>query len=213
MEAIIKPNENAPELFKSKFLNKLTWSHPALIFSLYALISAVLIYVGTIHFELHTNTVMILSLTGLFSWTLGEYLMHRFLYHEISNAGYDKGVRYIFHGIHHRYPNDASKVVLPPLPSLLIAAVFFLVFYVLMGRYALAFGPGFMMGYSVYMWVHYAVHKYPSPKRFNFWWKHHNIHHFQQHDRAFGVSTPIWDYVFGTMPEPNRKTIKIVLKK
>ena len=99
------------------------------------------------------------------------------------------------------------------MPSIIIAAIFFSLFYLVMGPYALAFSPGFMMGYSVYTCIHFIVHKYPSPKRFNFWWKHHTIHHFQQHDRAFGMSTPIWDYVFGTMPEKNRKTIKIVMKK
>ena len=136
------------------------------------------------------------------------------MYHDDHHdAAYDKGLRYVFHGIHHQYPNDSTKVVLPPIPSIVIAAIFFSLFYLVMGPYALAFSPGFMMGYSVYTCIHFIVHKYPSPKRFNFWWKHHTIHHFQQHDRAFGMSTPIWDYVFGTMPEKNRKTIKVVLKK
>ena len=115
----------------------------------------------------------------------------------------------MFHGIHHSYPHDKSKTVLPPLPSIIIAAIFFGLFYLVMQEKSFAFSPGFVMGYSIYMWIHTMIHKRPMPKRFNFWWKHHNIHHFQQHDRAFGVSTPLWDYVFGTMPDKNRRTIKI----
>lgn len=213
MEAIIHPNQKAPHIFKNKFLNLLTWSHPALIFTMYGIISAILIYIGITRFELTSTIAFSLFFTGLFAWTLGEYLMHRFLYHEITDAGYDKGFRYVFHGVHHRYPNDGSKVVLPPVPSIIIAGIFFGIFYLLMGKYSWVFGPGFMMGYSIYMWIHYAVHHYPSPKRFNFWWRHHNIHHYQQHDRAFGVSTAIWDHVFRTMPEKNRKTIKVVVDR
>jgi sterol desaturase/sphingolipid hydroxylase (fatty acid hydroxylase superfamily) len=213
MEAIIHPKEKAPELFKSKFLNKLTWSHPLLIFCMYALISATMIYAAATRFHVHAGSITLIFVAGLFTWTLAEYLMHRFMYHDSPDASYDKGLRYVFHGIHHQYPNDGTKVVLPPVPSILIAAIFFGLFYLLMGVYALAFAPGFMMGYSTYTWIHFIVHKYPSPKRFNFWWKHHTIHHFQQHDRAFGMSTPLWDYVFGTMPEKNRKTIKVILKK
>lgn len=214
MDAIVNPNKKAPELFKSKFLNKLTWSNPVLIFVMYSIIAFVLIYFVAIQRYNYTvlESIMYFAI-GFISWTLGEYLLHRFLYHKISDASYDKGLQYVFHGIHHSYPNDRTKVVLPPVPSLLIAGILFGLFYLAMGKLAFLVGPGFLIGYSIYMWIHYAVHKYPQPKRFSFWWTHHNIHHFQQHDRAFGVSTPLWDYVFRTMPEPNRKTINIIMGK
>jgi sterol desaturase/sphingolipid hydroxylase (fatty acid hydroxylase superfamily) len=32
------------------------------------------------------------------------------------------------------------------------------------------------------------------------WLKHHHVrHHYLDNGRGFGVSTPVWDYVFGTM--------------
>jgi sterol desaturase/sphingolipid hydroxylase (fatty acid hydroxylase superfamily) len=82
-----------------------------------------------------------------------------------------------------------------------------------MGAWALVFGTGFLWGYLSYMNVHYIVHRFSPPKQFAFWWKYHTIHHFQQHDRAFGVTTPIWDYVFGTRPEEHRKTVHIEVMK
>ncbi len=213
MEAIINPKENAPELFRNKFLNRLTRSNPILIFVMYAIIATTLICIGMTEFGLSAGKSAIFFFIGLLSWSFAEYLLHRFFYHKISDASYDKGLQYVFHGIHHGYPSDKTKIVLPPVPSLLIAGILFSLFYLMMGRYAFSFGPGFMIGYSLYMWIHYIVHVYPMPKRFNFWWKHHNIHHYQQHDRAFGVSSPVWDYVFQTMPEPDRITIKIVVNR
>lgn len=209
METAVYPNKKAPELFKKKLLNKLTWSNPIFITGMYLVIGGGLIYLASNYYNYSSSTIILLFICGLFSWTLAEYILHRFLYHKIKDASYDKGIQYMFHGIHHSYPNDKSKLVLPPIPSLIIAGILFGLFYLILGNAAFSFAPGFLIGYSLYMWIHYVIHNYPTPKRFNFWWRHHNIHHFQQHDRAFGVSTPIWDYVFRTMPEPKRKTITI----
>lgn len=209
MEAKIFPNEKSPRLFKSKTLEFLTKSHPMIIFLMYSALAVFLVYFFMSHYGGSATTAITLFIVGLFSWTLGEYLMHRFLYHKIKDASYAEGFQYMFHGIHHEYPNDSSRIVLPPLPSIVIAALFFGVFFVFMGKYAFVVGPGFVIGYSMYMWIHHTIHNKPSPKKYNFWWRHHNIHHFQQHDRAFGVSTSLWDRVFFTMPEKNRKTVVI----
>ena len=213
METVVYPNKKAPELFKKKSLNKLTWSNPILIFGMYLIIGGGLIYLASDYYDYSILAIVLLFICGLFTWTFAEYIMHRFLYHKIKDASYDKGFQYMFHGIHHSYPNDKSKLILPPIPSLIVAGTLFGVFYLAMGNAAFSFAPGVMIGYSLYMWIHYVIHNYPTPKRFNFWWKHHNIHHFQQHDRAFGVSTPIWDYIFRTVPEPKRKTITIKINK
>jgi sterol desaturase/sphingolipid hydroxylase (fatty acid hydroxylase superfamily) len=31
------------------------------------------------------------------------------------------------------------------------------------------------------------------------------LHHHADNDGGFGVSTPLWDIVFGTMPRPKRR--------
>ena len=70
-----------------------------------------------------------------------------------------------------------------------------------MGNYAFAFFPGFVVGYLGYVFTHFAIHKFRKPKNFlGYVWDHHNLHHFKHDDKAFGVSSPLWDYVFGTMP-------------
>ena len=71
----------------------------------------------------------------------------------------------------------------------------------MMGNYAFAFFPGFLNGYLFYVYTHWAIHKFRKPKnRFGYIWDHHNLHHFKYSDKAFGVSTPLWDHIFGTMP-------------
>lgn len=210
----VYPNDKSPKLFKNKILEYLTKTHPLIIDGMYVLITSWMIYHYTqIVAYYHWWKILLSFALGVFAWTFAEYILHRFLYHKIKDASYNSGIQYLFHGIHHEYPNDQERLVLPPIPSLILAGLFFALFYLLMGVNAFIFSPGFIIGYCMYMTIHYIVHKVHPPKRFNFWWKHHNIHHYQQHDRAFGVSSSLWDRVFFTMPENNRRTITIKVKK
>lgn len=213
-EVVVFPNDDSPKLFENKILETLTKTHPAVIFIMYAIISGVLIRYYYIHIESNAYLITGLFFTGLFSWTFAEYMMHRFLYHKLKDATYNTGIQYLFHGIHHRHPHDKSRLILPPIPSLIMGFIFFCIFYLLMNKYAFIFLPGFAIGYSIYMTIHYATHILPPPNNvFKYIWTHHNIHHYQQHDKAFGVTTPFWDYIFGTMPIKGRKTVKIIYKK
>jgi sterol desaturase/sphingolipid hydroxylase (fatty acid hydroxylase superfamily) len=213
IEVTIFPKEKSPRLFKNKFLEYLTKTHPLVIDAMYLVIGTFLITFYYKHYSTSVSEISIAFIIGFFTWTLAEYCMHRFLYHSVKDASFSTGIHYLFHGIHHEFPNDKDRIVLPPVPSLLFAAAFFGLFYLIMGKYAFVFGPGFLIGYVAYMNVHYVVHKVAMPKKYNFWWRFHNIHHFQQHDRAFGVTSSLWDHVFGTMPEKNRKTVVIKVGK
>lgn len=213
IEVNVYPDSESPKLFKNKYLEFLTKSHPLLIDAMYITFSYFLISYFYNNHSSSAGLIIGLFLGGFFSWSLAEYFMHRFLYHKIEDATYNTGIQYLFHGIHHEYPNDKSRLVLPVIPSLAIASIFFGIFYLIMGKYAFVFSPGFVIGYMAYMTVHYTVHKVAPPRRFNFWWTFHNIHHYQQHDRAFGVTSPLWDIVFGTMPEKGRKTVDVKMKK
>lgn len=208
----VYPDAKSPKLFKHPILEILTKTKLWIIAVLYTIVAS--FFLGVYLLFYHGG---VLSAIGFFSlgfllWTLGEYLMHRFLYHKIHDASYDSGFQYVFHGIHHQYPSDEERIILPPIPGLAIAGLFLGFFYLTMGHFGFAFGAGFLMGYLVYISIHWMVHNKPVPEKFNFWWTHHNIHHYQQHDKAFGVSTPIWDIVFRTMPIKGRKTITILKK-
>ena len=70
-----------------------------------------------------------------------------------------------------------------------------------MGDFAFGFLAGFLMGYAAYLAVHYSIHAFNVPNNFlKTLWHHHSIHHYREPDRAFGVTSPLWDHIFGTMP-------------
>jgi dihydroceramide fatty acyl 2-hydroxylase len=76
-------------------------------------------------------------------------------------------------------------------------------FYELLGSPAfLPFGAAFLAGYLFYDMLHYHVHHHrPKTALGKQLRELHMRHHFQNHERGFGVSAPFWDHVFGTAPK------------
>ena len=59
---------------------------------------------------------------------------------------------------------------------------------------------GFTLGYLAYDGTHYAIHHFRMNSRWGRWIKrHHMVHHHTGMDARWGVSSPLWDWVFGTM--------------
>ncbi len=105
------------------------------------------------------------------------------------------------HGVHHDYPNDSKRLVLPPSVSIPLAVLFFAAFSLAFGS---ASGPaifgGFVIGYLIYDTVHYAVHHFSLHGRVMLYLKKKHLrHHYQDSRRDFGVSTPLWDWILRTV--------------
>lgn len=148
-------------------------------------------------------------LGGLLFWTLAEYFLHRYLFHWITEHPFVQKFHYSVHGYHHEFPRDDTRVFMPPVPGIVLSAVFTGLYFLILGPYGFIFTAGFITGYLIYSSVHYSTHKFKPPK--SKWlkalWRHHNLHHYRFPDKAFGVSSPLWDYIFGTMPPmPKRRT-------
>ncbi|MFK7926087.1 MAG: sterol desaturase family protein, partial [Bacteroidia bacterium] len=110
--------------------------------------------------------------------------------------------QYKVHGVHHDYPKDKQRLAMPPIGSLTLTSLILLGFYFLVNDAAFSILAGFNLGYALYLLVHYSVHAFHKPKNFlSVLWKHHAIHHYKDDTVAFGVSSPLWDYVFRTMPK------------
>jgi sterol desaturase/sphingolipid hydroxylase (fatty acid hydroxylase superfamily) len=70
----------------------------------------------------------------------------------------------------------------------------------MMGSHALMFFPGFLLGYLLYASMHYAIHAWNPPfKWMKPLWRNHHLHHYKNEHHGFGVSSTLWDLVFGTM--------------
>jgi sterol desaturase/sphingolipid hydroxylase (fatty acid hydroxylase superfamily) len=108
----------------------------------------------------------------------------------------------MIHGVHHDHPNDAMRLVMPPAASIPLAALFFGLFSLIFGMpHALPLFAGFILGYLAYDYTHYHVHHHtPKTESGRKLREQHMRHHFQDHHYGFGVSSPIWDMVFRTLP-------------
>lgn len=203
MKTKVKPqNSGTTRLFKNPILEKLTRTHYLVTLTLLTSIAAFLVYWSAAKIQFSTGQIIGLFVAGYFSWTLAEYLLHRYVFHMAPDNKIKAAIQYTLHGVHHEYPKDKSRIIMPPAGALLIGGILFLIFWIPMQDYAFAFVPGFLMGYVTYAFMHYAIHAYQPPKNFlKVLWVNHGIHHYKDDDRGFGVSSPFWDFVFGTLPK------------
>jgi sterol desaturase/sphingolipid hydroxylase (fatty acid hydroxylase superfamily) len=197
----IPKNEGTKVLFKNKFLEKLTRTHISVPITLLNIYSAASLYWALTRTDVSIATLAGLFFTGVIFWTLFEYSMHRFVWHMNTDTDFRKKMQYNIHGIHHEYPRDKDRLALPPVLSVIIASVLLVLFYLLLGNFSFGFFSGFVTGYTLYLAVHYVVHAYQPPKNFlKALWINHGIHHYKDDEHAFGVSSPLWDMLLGTMP-------------
>lgn len=155
--------------------------------------------------------VFLLFTFGALYWSLVEYIVHRFVFHMdemVPDTQMGIFLHFLLHGCHHKVPTDRFRLVFPPVALFVLAvpvgiltraatmwvvpdlAAFFVLF------------AGTLFGYVMYDMVHYATHHGNfSPKstlgRIR---KYHLRHHFNdQYQEGFGITTPFWDHVFGTV--------------
>lgn len=195
--------KSSGRIFKNPLLEKLTRTHISVPLIVFSAISSYLIYEAIADKGLSVFTTFLLFVIGWLLYSLIEYLMHRFLFHMDESTPTREKLVYTFHGVHHEHPRDKDRLAMPIPVSVTLSAILFLVIRFVIGDYVYAFLPGILMGYAAYLWVHYMVHAFQPPKKgvLKFWWIHHGIHHYKQPERAFGVSSPVWDIIFRTMPD------------
>jgi sterol desaturase/sphingolipid hydroxylase (fatty acid hydroxylase superfamily) len=208
MHGTIDHSDEPIRLFKSDFLEFFTHISPVTIviiwlpIALYFLITA--IATPSTGFPLYIPVAFVL---GLFLWTFTEYTMHRFVFHFKARTPWQERMSFLFHGVHHAQPQCKTRLVMPLPVSIPLALVFYGLFYLLLNRLINAPGwlapiiSGFMIGYLIYDLTHYATHHFPMRAGFlKFLKRYHMQHHFKTPNARFGVSSPIWDKVFGTFP-------------
>jgi sterol desaturase/sphingolipid hydroxylase (fatty acid hydroxylase superfamily) len=148
-------------------------------------------------------TMLVLAAVGWLCWSLTEYLLHRFVFHWIAAKPWKRRFHFIFHGVHHDFPQDARRLVMPLGVSIPIGLGFFLLVDALLARpYACSLFIGFAIGYLLYDGIHYFTHHLPARSRFGtFLKRYHLVHHHTGVEGKWGVSNPMWDYVFGSQQD------------
>jgi sterol desaturase/sphingolipid hydroxylase (fatty acid hydroxylase superfamily) len=132
------------------------------------------------------------AVAGIVTWTLVEYLMHRFVFHHVP----------LFRGMHAKHHEDHEALVGTPawlsLPTMVVVAA------CLVGALGLEMGGGLTIGLALGYWwyisVHHILHHWQLPNRgYALRLKRrHALHHHIDEDANFGVTSGLWDAVFGT---------------
>jgi sterol desaturase/sphingolipid hydroxylase (fatty acid hydroxylase superfamily) len=195
-------------LFKSDFLEFFTHIHPATVLCIWIpVIAAFLAWSGLQPVPHAAVVIPACFLAGLVSWSFVEYVLHRFIFHFRPRTPRQERLAFLFHGVHHAQPLVKTRLVMPPAVSVPLALVFYGLSRLVAGRllghpvWGAAYFAGLVSGYVAYDMLHYAMHHFrlTSPV-LAFLRRHHMQHHAMSWDRRFGVSSPLWDHVFGTEP-------------
>lgn len=139
---------------------------------------------------------------GLLVWTLVEYLLHRFLFHMKTSSFWGNTLHYLTHGYHHKYPMDVSRLVFPPAGTVIICVPLWLLASLLLPYKAVpaVFG-GSLLGFVMYDMIHYYLHHGNSLNEITRKLKKYHLnHHYKGGNSSFGVTSALWDWVFGTLP-------------
>ncbi|MGC4020483.1 MAG: sterol desaturase family protein [Cyclobacteriaceae bacterium] len=199
-EQILPQSKGTKQLFKNPILEKLSRTHisvPLIIFFIY---STGLLYWSVTHTSLSAFTTVGMFFVGVISFTWVEYIVHRYIFHMSAETERKAKMQYTMHGVHHEFPKDKDRLAMPPVLSITIATALLFLFRLILGDLVFSFLPGFLVGYALYLSVHYMVHAFQPPKNFfKILWINHSIHHYKNGEEVFGVSSPLWDYIYGTM--------------
>lgn len=196
---IVKVSKGSPRMFQADWLERLSHVHPATPAIMYLPLGFAL--VGYMAFAQHAGVGRILLhlFLGYMAWTLFEYWMHRLLFHLPVVGPKTRAVYFYVHGVHHDYPWDLTRLVIPPGASVFFCAAVWAAFWGLFGNQMYGYFAGFLFGYVLYDSLHYYVHAHVPKSRIGKWLRReHMVHHFKEPKTRMGVSCPWLDYVFFT---------------
>ena len=209
--AAISPNATVPsqarpatcQMFETPLIERFSRVHPVMPFVFWLPVLGYLGVRGVTH-GIGPLTGGGLLIGGLLLWTLAEYLLHRYLFHYSGPRGWQRRMHFVIHGVHHDFPQDSDRLVMPLGASIPMGVLFYAAFRAVLGT--ILVDPvfiGFGLGYLAYDGTHYAIHHFRMSSRWGKWIKrHHMIHHHTGAHARWGVSSPLWDWIFGTMGDP-----------
>jgi len=188
-------------MFESRLVDRFSRTHWAVVPILFVPAALICFYLGTRAGGVSIPVGLGMAALGGLTWTLIEYWLHRELFHWEPAGRFGERMHFILHGVHHKWPRDQYRLVMPPAVSVSLFFLFLALFSGLFGRYGLTFHAGFTVGYMFYDIGHYYMHHgRPTTEWFKKLRRHHMVHHSPNlaHEKKFGVSTTLWDHVFGT---------------
>ncbi|XP_050305708.1 fatty acid 2-hydroxylase isoform X2 [Anthonomus grandis grandis] len=208
-EWVISPVDRTLTLFGNPVLESLTITPWYVVPIVWIPIIIYLVKLGTKRYVDITNdsspsiSVLTYISSGILIWTFLEYSLHRWVFH-MEPSGRSRLMIYIhfaIHGLHHKVPFDTRRLVFPPVPAAIIALTLYKFFSIFLPESCIILVvAGALIGYVTYDMIHFYLH-YGAPSEDSYFYhlkRYHNQHHFAHHDSGFGISSILWDKIFGT---------------
>jgi 4-hydroxysphinganine ceramide fatty acyl 2-hydroxylase len=221
----VSNQDESCRMFRTAWLERCSHVAPWIPHVIFVPVIVVAAWIGLT--RLDAGSFVLYMLAGMVLWSLAEYTIHRFVFHppdwiEEDTRRITGGLApgepvmpalptlrhrfyFLVHGVHHDYPNDSTRLVMPPSVSIPLAVMFFWCFHVVVGSRAPAVFAGFVTGYLTYDTIHYLTHLGSMRSLLGRTLrKRHYRHHYADSSKNFGVSSPLWDYVMGTAGRGDR---------
>ena len=157
---------------------------------------------------LSLSASLLLLAAGILSWGLLEYVLHRFVFHYDAQSESGKKLVYAAHLSHHDDPHATDRIFSRLIISAPVATVYLLLARIATGSWRAAsfLFTGLVLGYFYYESLHFRAHHRRSRLRlFRYLRKYHLLHHYQTPELRFGVSSPLFDIIFGTFRPVGRR--------
>jgi sterol desaturase/sphingolipid hydroxylase (fatty acid hydroxylase superfamily) len=198
---VLKATPESPKMFESDFIDFFSRTHWAVVPVLWVPVSLAMLWHSIAHVGLGVLAALGLFFAGIVAWTLSEYWLHRSFFHWQPPGKWGERLHFLVHGVHHNWPRDKYRLVMPPAVSIALYFIFLGIWWLVFGpRYVWAWHAGYVMGYVYYDVTHYYIHHFnPKSAYGRRLKKNHMLHHFEDHDSRYCVSNMLWDGVFGTL--------------
>ena len=155
------------------------------------------------------GSIVLLLASGFLSWGLIEYGLHRFIFHYDARSRLGRKLLYHAHLSHHENPTATNRIFASLFLSTPIAAAYWLLAWAATGSWAAAswLFIGMAAGYFCYEWLHFQCHHGRSRLLvIRYLRKYHLLHHHKTPELRFGVTSPLFDLVFGTFRPVVKRT-------
>ncbi len=193
----VSDSRESSRMFKSSLLESVSKVHFSVPLIIYVPVICFFLWKGLSDGDFSFSTFILSFASGLLFWTATEYSLHRFVFHYVPKAKWGQRLHFIFHGVHHDFPNDRLRLVMPPSVSIPLALGFYFLFRIaLPASWLPSFFAAFLIGYLIYDMSHYAFHHLTFQnsllKKLK---QHHMRHHYHEPDKGYGVSSVLWDKI------------------
>ncbi len=197
MKNFVSDSKESIRMFKSSLLESLSKVHFSVPLIIYLPIISYFLWKAFTVENFSLLTFFLSIGCGLLFWTATEYSLHRFVFHFVPQSKWGQRLHFIFHGVHHDYPSDRLRLVMPPSASIPLALGFyFLLKAILPATWLPSFFAAFLIGYLIYDMSHYAFHHLAFQNQLLKKMKqHHMRHHYHEPDKGYGVSSVLWDKI------------------